>query len=89
MAVGPNGNPVWAERLSAMLRVDGHFNPSDRRREKEASRARDEYLIVSGVANASDVAQHNGFFAALDASRARIVQRHVNVSLRDVQIAAA
>jgi hypothetical protein len=70
-----------------MLQVDGYFNPSDRRREKEASRARDEYLIVAGM-NPSAIAQRNGFISALDPSQARIVQRHVQLSLSDAHIAA-
>jgi hypothetical protein len=60
-----------------MIRFDGYFNVSDRRREKEESRARDERLIAEGVLSPELVARRNSLFSALDPSKARIVQRHV------------
>ena len=60
-----------------VLRVDGYFNVSERRREKEQARAREERLIAEGVVSAESVAECNGLFSAFDPSRAKIVQRRV------------
>ena len=65
-----------------MLKIDGYFDPSERRREKEESRARDEYLIAQGILSENSVAQRNGFFSSLDPAKARIVKRHVRLPSR-------
>jgi hypothetical protein len=60
-----------------MIRFDGYFKVSDRRREKEESRARHERLIAEGVLSLESVARRNSLFSALDPSKAKIVQRRV------------
>jgi hypothetical protein len=62
-----------------MLRFDGYFDVSDRRREKEEARPRDERLIAEGVCSSDFIARRNGFFSALDPSKAKIIQRRVPV----------
>lgn len=51
------------------------FNPADRAREKQEARDRDESMLVSGDVTAEQLTQRNGFFSALDPSKARIASR--------------
>lgn len=57
------------------------FNVSERRREKERSRQADLSRIAQGVIAAADVRDRNGFFSALDPSRARVLGRRRRVPL--------
>ena len=60
---------------------DGHFNVAARQREKEESRARDERNIDAGLISAEQLSRRNGFFSALDPSRARIVQYRASIRI--------
>lgn len=71
------------------MRIDGYFNASDRCREKQESRARDEHHIAVGVHSANFIAQRNGLFSALDPSQARINRRRVHLRLDDAHASAA
>jgi hypothetical protein len=57
------------------------FNVSERRREKDHSRQVDLARIAQGGVAAADVRDRNGFFSALDPSRARVLGRRRRVSL--------
>ena len=55
------------------------FSVADRRREKQDSRARDEVCLARGDLDPQEVRDRNGFFSALDASKAKIVSRRIRV----------
>jgi hypothetical protein len=55
------------------------FNVVVRQREKAASRERDEARLNSGQVAAFELAQRNGFFSALDPSKARISRRRIKL----------
>jgi hypothetical protein len=57
----------------------GHFSVAARVREKQESRERDEYLLACGHISIQQLANRNGFFSALDPSKARIVRRRAEV----------
>ncbi|MDP4024357.1 hypothetical protein Q8W71_17150 [Methylobacterium sp. NEAU 140] len=48
------------------------YSVAERRREKERSRQSDLLRIAQGLVAPADVRDHNGFFSALDPSRARL-----------------
>ena len=50
-----------------------YFDPSERRREKQASRERDMAEIKSGHSSLLEIGQRNDFFASLDVSKFRLV----------------
>jgi hypothetical protein len=56
-----------------------HFDAVARQREKQEARDRDERFIACGQVDSRQIAERNGFFSALDPSRARLVQRRVEV----------
>lgn len=62
-----------------MLLFDGYFSVSERRREKEESRERDERDIAEGVLNAQEVGRRNSLFSNLDWHGAKIVRRNVQL----------
>ena len=57
----------------------GYFNVEARRREKQAARERDEFLMSSGQVSPQQIGQHNGLFSSLDPAHARIVRRRAPV----------
>ena len=58
----------------------GYFNVAVfRRREKQAARDRDEYLIASGQVSPQEIARRNGLFSAPDLLQVRLVQRRAEV----------
>lgn len=59
------------------------FNVSERRLEKDVSRQADLLCIAQGLVAPADVRDRNGFFSALDPSRARVVGRRRRVRLDD------
>ena len=59
----------------------GYFSVSERRREKQEARARDERMLSQGEVNPQELADRNGFFSSLDPARARIANRRVNVRI--------
>jgi hypothetical protein len=57
------------------------FSVSERHREKEQSRQADLARIAQGLVSGADVRDRNGFFSALDPSRARVLGRRRRVPL--------
>jgi hypothetical protein len=55
------------------------FSIAERQREKNESRLRGEARLADGQQNGRDLAEQNGFFSALDPSRARISHRRVRL----------
>jgi hypothetical protein len=58
-----------------------YFDALARQREKQEARDRDEHLIVRGQVDSRQIAERNGFFSALDPSRARLVRRRAEVRI--------
>lgn len=57
------------------------FSVSERRREKDLSRQADLLRIAQGLVAPADLRDRNGFFSALDPSRARVVGRRRRIPL--------
>jgi hypothetical protein len=53
----------------------GYYDPVERQREKQLSREQDDRDLREGRITAKELAVANGFFSALDISRARIRRR--------------
>ena len=57
------------------------FKVSERQREKQASRERDEYRMERGEVSPDDIRDKNGLFSGFDRSKARLVSRRVHVRI--------
>lgn len=57
------------------------FSVSKRRQEKELSRQADLSRLDQGLVAPADLRDRNGFFSALDPSRARVVGRRRRIRL--------
>jgi hypothetical protein len=57
----------------------GYFSVAARKREKQEARDRDERLMASGQLSSQQVSRRNGFFSALDRSKAKIVRRRAAI----------
>jgi hypothetical protein len=58
------------------------FKVSERQREKQASRERDEFRMDHGEASSDEIRDRNGLFSSFDRSRARLVSRRVRVHMQ-------
>jgi hypothetical protein len=55
------------------------FKVSERQREKQASRERDEFRMEQGEASSDDIRDQNGLFSSFDQSKAKLVSCRVHV----------
>lgn len=55
----------------------GHFNPAQRRLEKQIDRERDEQDLREGRLSRADLARRNGFFSSLDLAGASVRRRRI------------
>ena len=58
------------------------FSVFERRREKQASRERDELRMERGEVSPDDIRDQNGLFSNFDRSKARLVSRRVHVRIQ-------
>jgi hypothetical protein len=58
------------------------FTVSERQREKQASRERDEFRMEHGEASPDDIRDQNGLFSSFDRSKATLVSRRVHVHMQ-------
>jgi hypothetical protein len=55
----------------------GHFNPVQRRLEKQRDREQDDRDLRDGRVSRAELARRNGFFSSLDLSGASVRRRRV------------
>jgi hypothetical protein len=55
----------------------GHFNPVQRRLEKQRDREQDDLDLRDGRVSRAELARRNGFFSSLDLSGASVRRRRV------------
>ncbi len=55
------------------MQVERSYSVAERREAKRASRERDAERLRNGEISASELNERNGFFSALDRSKARVI----------------
>jgi hypothetical protein len=65
------------------MRYGAPFRFEDRCREKQISRQSDEARLARGEVSAAQLSARNGFFSALDSSKARLLVRRARVRIND------
>jgi hypothetical protein len=60
----------------------GLYDPSDRARQKQVARERDDMRLQNGDVSRDALRQEVSFFSALDLSRSKIVRRRVRIEHR-------
>lgn len=63
--------------LEMSMRQVCYYDPADRQREKERSRASDEAAIVSGSLSRRDLSARNGFFSSLQVIDSAVICQEV------------
>jgi hypothetical protein len=62
---------------------ESHFSFAKRAADKVRARKEDEERLARGANSPAELAARNGFFSALDPSKARIVARRAKVRIED------